>query len=58
MVEYVIRCTPADTEWPSYIVDDGTGEICYFSTAGQAFSEACDMQERTRSNVTYSVEER
>lgn len=58
MVEYVIRCTPADTEWPSYIVGDASGEISYFQTAGQAHGEACDMQERTRSNVTYSVEGR
>ncbi len=58
MVEYVIRCTPSDTEWPSYLVADSTGEVCYFQTSGQANGEAADMQERTQSNVTYSVEER
>ena len=55
--QYVIRCTPAATEWPSYLVGDGAGEVFYFATAGQASGEACDMQERTLSDVTYSVEE-
>ena len=58
--EYVIRVTPADVEWPSYLAHDGTGEVLYFPTAGGALSEACDRQERATRNhsrVEYTVEE-
>ncbi len=57
MSEYVIRCTPANTEWPSYLIHDRTGEVRYFTTAGQAQALACDMQEVTRCDVIFSVEE-
>lgn len=52
---FAIRCTPADREWPSYLVTDGTGEVRWSPRIEDAISEAIDLQDRGKSNVSYTV---